>query len=395
MMFSTVIRRPAWRQLLACALLALAACGGVETGGTGTGAYVQGPISGFGSVIVAGVHFDDASAAIDDRDGALRSRDDLRLGMMVEIESGPIVDDGSGGRSATATRVRVASELLGPVTLLDTANAHIDVLGQPVRLTTATVVEEVTGGIAGLQLGDVVEVHGFFAPQQGYVATRVERRGAAPSAYRVRGVVSQLDVAGRSLRIGTQLFDLAAAGVPATLANGDFVRMSLQTAQVGGRWPVISLSIDSLSPGDRDVAEVEGLISAFTSATQFSVNGVRVDATRASFIDGSTGLGEGVRVKVRGRSLGGTLVADSVDIRTDADAFGDGIDLRDQITAVDATGQTFMLRGITIFYGTQPAPRFDGGTAADLAAGRRVRVRALLAADRTRVVAQRIEFVNN
>jgi len=47
------------RSLLTALLLALAACGGgVETGGTGAGAYVQGPISGFGSIIVSGVRFE-------------------------------------------------------------------------------------------------------------------------------------------------------------------------------------------------------------------------------------------------------------------------------------------------------------------------------------------------
>ena len=50
-------------------------------------------------------------------------------------ESGPISDDGSGGRIATATRVRLASELLGPVGIIDLANARIGVLGQLVRLT--------------------------------------------------------------------------------------------------------------------------------------------------------------------------------------------------------------------------------------------------------------------
>ena len=96
-------------------LLVLTACGGVETGGTGAGAYVQGPITGFGSVIVAGVRFDDSGARVEDADGVRRDRDELRLGMLVEVESGPIGDDGSGGRLATATRVRLASELLGPV----------------------------------------------------------------------------------------------------------------------------------------------------------------------------------------------------------------------------------------------------------------------------------------
>ena len=378
------------RPWLAGLLLALAACGGgVETGGTGAGAYVQGPIGGFGSIIVSGVRFDDSSASIEDPDGRVRGRDDLRLGMLVEVESGPIVDDGSGGRAATATRVRLASELLGPVTSTDVANARLTVLGQPVRLTAATVVDGVMGGATSLQIGDVVEVHGFFAPNDGYVATRIERRAAAPASYRVRGLVLDLDSAAKTLRIGLQRFDLTASGVPAGLANGQFVRLTLQTAQVGGRWPVSAITVETRSAGDRDEAELEGLITTFVSAAQFSVNGVRVDASAAPV----AGLAEGVRVEVRGRSVAGVLVAASVKLRSDDDAFNEGVDIRDAISTVDVAAQTFTLRGITVFYGN--APDFKNGSAADLAPTRRVRVRGTVSAERTRVIATRIEFVNN
>ena len=378
------------RALFTALLLALAACGGgVETGGTGTGAYVQGPISGFGSVIVAGVRFDDSTASIEDPDGGVRQRGDLRLGMQVEVESGPIGDDGSGGRAATAMRVRVASELLGPVTAIDLANARITVLGQPVRLTPATVLDGLPAGSASVQVGQVVEVHGFALPDDGYVATRIERRNGATASYRVRGLVRDLNAAAKTLRIGLQGFDLAATGVPAGLANGQFVRLSLQTALVNGRWPVTAIMVETRSAGDRDDAEVEGLITAFTSAARFSVNGVRVDAAAVSV----AGLAEGVRVEVRGRSVAGVLVAASVKIRSDNDAFNDGVDIRAAIDSVDPVTQTFVLRGITVFYGN--GPRFDNGTAANLVLAQRVRVRGNLSADRTRVIATRIEFVNN
>ena len=386
--------------LKAALLLVLAACGGgVETGGTGASAYVQGPITGFGSVIVAGVHFDDScSSCIEDADGTRRSRNDLRLGMMVEIESGPIGDDGSGGRIATATRVRLASELLGPVGVIDLTNARIGVLGQLVRLTPATVIDGVADGAAALVSGDVVEVYGFFDPIGGYVATRIERRATAPASYRVRGLVRDLDRMGHSMRIGMQGFDLADAVEPAGLDNDQFVRLAVSPVQVGGRWKVQSITIEDRSAGDRDEAEIEGLISAFSSKETFSVNGVRINtSSTTTFVDGSDGLAVGVRVRVRGRGQAGVLVAASVDIRSDADAFGEGVDIRDVIGNVDATAQTFALRGITVFYGTQPSPRVDNGTIGevDRGAGRRVRVRGVLSPDRTRVVATRIEFINN
>jgi len=384
------------RSLFAALLLALAACGGgVETGGTGAGSYVQGPISGFGSIIVSGVRFDDGCAAcIVDADDGRVARENLRLGMLVEVESGPISNDGSGGRVATATKVRLASELLGPVGLIDLVNARIGVLGQLVRLTPATVVDGIAGGAVALATGDVVEVYGFFDPNSGggYVATRIERRPSAPANFRIRGAARNLDTAARSLRIGLQLFDLTATGIPAGLADGQFVRLSLQTAQVAGRWPVTRIAIESRSVGDRDEAELEGLVSEFTSPALFSVNGVRVDAGNAPQV---AGLALGSRVKVRGRSQAGVLLASSVTLRSDDDAFNDGVDVRDLIAAVDVSSQTFSLRGITVFYGLVPTDRFSNGTVADLVAGRRVRVRGVLSADRTRVVATRIEFISD
>ncbi|MFZ2988859.1 MAG: hypothetical protein WA086_12770, partial [Ideonella sp.] len=92
------------RQMLLRSALALAslsvlvACGGggsadtdASTGGTPGAstltAFTSGSISGFGSVIVNGVRFDDSNATVEDDDGGRHGRDDLKLGASVEIES--------------------------------------------------------------------------------------------------------------------------------------------------------------------------------------------------------------------------------------------------------------------------------------------------------------------
>ena len=382
-------------------LLTVTGCGGgVETGGTGpTGSsFVEGPVSGFGSVIVAGIRFDESSARVEDADGTLRSRSELRLGMRVEIDAGRVADDGDGGRSASADRVRIVAELLAPVTLIGPGGLFIEVLGQVVRINAATVIDGLAGGLAALAVGDVVEVHGFVDTAtliDGYVATRIERRSPPPPAYRVRGLVRDLDTAARTLRIGTQLFDLAATGVPAGLANGQIVRLVVRTARVSGRWPVSAISAVSRQLPDRDEAQVEGLVTSFTSLSRFEVNGITVDAGNASFANGSAGVVRGARVKVRGNAAGGVLVASSVALRSDDDSFNEGVDIRDLIATVDSAAQTFTLRGITVFYGN--APRVDNGSLADLVngVGRSVRVRGVLSADRTRVLASRIEFINS
>jgi hypothetical protein len=375
------------------ALLVAACGGGVETGGTGpTGsAYVEGPITGFGSIIVAGVRFDDSSAVVEDN-GSGSSRDKLRLGMRVEVESGAIADDGSGGRAATATRVRFASDLIGPVTGADLAGLQIGVIGQPVRITAATVIDGAPGGAASLAVGDIVEVHGF-PSIDGYVATRIERRGAAPTTFRVRGLVSDLTATPPTLRIGSQSFDLAATGVPAGLVNGQLVRLTVGTAQVGGRWPVTAIAVEARRIDDRDDAEVEGLITSFTSLQRFAVNGAVVDASAATFPRGSVGVVLGARVKVRGRSAGGELIAATVELRNDSDVFNEGVDLRDVIANLNTATKTFEVRGVTVFYGN--GPEFKNGSEADLANGKPVRVRGTLSADRTRANATRIEFASS
>ncbi|MFD2452572.1 hypothetical protein [Ideonella paludis] len=57
---------------------------------TATGSFTSGAISGFGSIIVNGVRFDDSGAQVYDDDGNRRGSDDLKLGAHVEIEASRI-----------------------------------------------------------------------------------------------------------------------------------------------------------------------------------------------------------------------------------------------------------------------------------------------------------------
>ena len=89
----------------------------------------------------------------------------------------------------------------------------------------------------------------------------------------------------------------------------------------------------------------------------------------------------------------GVLVASKVGFRTDDDAFNEGIDLRGTLSGLDRVARTFVLRGVTIFYGTVPPPVYvSPASEAGLANLQCVRVHARLDADGTRVLATRIEF---
>src|SRR3954451_20563004 len=86
---------------------ALSGCGGggdgvASVGSGGTGSFSSGAITGFGSIIVNGVRFDDSQARITDDNGVLHNPGDLKLGMVVSI-TGSTVVAGVGGSSASAT----------------------------------------------------------------------------------------------------------------------------------------------------------------------------------------------------------------------------------------------------------------------------------------------------
>jgi Domain of unknown function (DUF5666) len=369
----------------------LAACGGGGVGSGGTGGFASGPITGFGSVIVNEVRFDDSSAIVEDADGNRRSRDDLRLGMTVEVDSGAITT-GLGGQAAIASRIRYDSELRGPVGLIDVAGSSFNVLGQRVVVDATTVFAEALGGLALLNTGTLVEVYAVYDPAANrYRAKRVDT-APANASLQLRGLVNQLDATAKTLRVGLITYDYATAtNVPADLAVGQFVRLRVLATPSNGRFTVLSFGTALRGLPDADGASLKGLITNFGSATSFSVNGRPVDATSASFPDGRTGLALGVRVEVKGNLRGGTLRATEVKIRTDEQEDESEFELRGPIESVNTAGQTFGLRGLTVSTARSDL-RYENGTAANLVVGRRVEVEGRLSADRLRIEASRIKF---
>ena len=379
--------------LLLAAAAAITGCGGgVGTGGTGGNAtaYASGPITGFGSVIVGGVRFDDAIASVEDGDGGRRSRDELRLGMTVEVDSSAISTDATGS-SATASRIRFESELVGAVGLVNAGGGTFTLLGQLVQVDTTTVFDDrLNGGLAGLTLGQPVEVYAVFdAASNRYRATRVEQ-STLSAGLRLRGPVSQLDTAAQSLRVGGQDYSYAGAtNIPTGLAVGQFVRLRLGLPGVlAPRWVVQSFSTALQALADADGVKVEGLISAFTSAAVFSVNGRPVDA---SAVAGTAGLAAGVRVEVQGSLRAGILRASTIRILSDQDLNDRGFEVTAAITAVSAAQATITLRGVTVSTARSDL-NYQSGTAADLVVGRTVEVRGVLSADRRVLEATRIRF---
>lgn len=380
-----------------CVAALVAACGGGGSDGSASSdtatAYASGPITGFGSVIVNGVRFDDSSARITDDDDSTVSRDDLRLGMSAEVQGAGVTTD-SLGRHGRALAIRIGNEIVGPVSAVDATAKTLTALGQTVDVTDNTLFgERITGGLAGITVGSVVEVNGALNVTTGhYTATRIEVRPNAPY-FRLRGVIASLDTTAKTFKIGDALISyagLSSTDMFASLANGLLVRVRLQTTQVDGAWVASRIAGGVRKIENQDEAEIHGLITAFTSATQFSVNGIVVDASNATFPNGQTGLALGARVEVEGKAVDGVIVARKVQLEDEREVHIRGFELHGAITTIDTTAKTFVLRGVTVNYGGTVV--YKDGTEADLKVGAQLEVKGVLNLDGKTLAAARIEF---
>lgn len=374
------------------ALCLLASCGGVESGGTGAPVASVGPISGFGSVIVNRVRFDERNASVLDDDGAAVSPDRLKLGVTTQIEASAAIQT-AGGLSAVASTIRISSELIGPVGTVNAAGSTFTVLGQTVLVTPATVFDAaIQGGMAGLVAGITVEVYGRLDVASGqYSATRVEPR-AAPAFYKVHGQIGAVDPNAKTLSIAGQLISFAQ--IPqADLANvavGNLVRVKLAATGDVSSQVATSISSGAVKLPDDNDAEVEGRITSWTSSRQFSIDGVPVDASKANFPQGEMGVVLGARVIVSGTTAAGVLQAQIVDLEGDESVSNTSFDLHGTIDALDPVSKTLSLRGMTVDFSGQV--QYGSGTAADLAVGRSIEVIGDLSSDGVRIEAQVINF---
>ena len=391
--------------LIVAAALALAACGGGESpSATGTPAatpaaastekataWASGPISGFGSVIVNGVRFDDTAAVVSDDSDRPQARERLKLGMMVEVDGASVSAAAGTGR---ALRIRFGSEIVGPVSARDATAGTLVVLGQTVVVTDTTAFDDsLVGGLAGVAIGQVIEVHALPDASTGrYRATRVEDAAGA-TGYQLRGPISGLDTAARTFVLGGQKIaygSVPAASLPARLADGMRVRVTLQTAQVDGAWVASAVSSGVRAIDDRPDGHIRGAITVVNGATGFEIGGLKVDTTRAAFPDGRDGIVVGARVEVEGAIVGGVLVATRVELDDRHAPERHAFELHGTVGTPNATAKTFVLRGVTVDWSGTVA--WSGGSATALVAGARVEVKGVPSADRTRLVATRISF---
>lgn len=378
-----------WVGALAAASIALmaASCGGggdlagVGSGGTGIrlASVSYGSISGFGSVIVNGVRYDETAATVTSDEGTTPGT--LGLGMVVEVR-GDIDSTGLGG---TADAITVFSEARGTVTAWSPTGFTL--LGLAVRTTANTYYE----GAAAIANGDYVEVYGIYDGSTGTLtATRVELQAPA-SRFKVRGAIGAFDGVARRFQLGALIVDFAGASpVPNGLAAGMMVRVHANAEPFGGVLAATRVDlVEALELGDAAKAQIEGAVDRFVSLADFSVDGVRVDASNAVFQGGvPSDLSVGRRLELEGPVQAGVLRASKIEFEDDA---AGAFELRGLIADFVDAGH-FTVRGTPV--DASGSVRYEGGGAANLRNGACVELKGALQPTSTgsRVLATDIHF---
>ncbi len=212
-----------------CALLlVLHACSSEpQSGISGSGAPVlvaNGPISGFGSVIVNGVRFDTDSTEIY-VNGNNANEQALKPGHVITVSSGNSAVNSEADFSAEV--LHLDHDVQGPISQIDTVNRSIEVLGQRVIILPDTKINlQNPDGFVSMQAGQFVQISGFRNSSGEIEASRVDEVTIAHGI--VTGELSELDVANRLFSVGGAQFMVAPDNSTidlSTVQNGTLVQV--------------------------------------------------------------------------------------------------------------------------------------------------------------------------
>ncbi|NHA13633.1 DUF5666 domain-containing protein [Thioalkalivibrio sp. XN279] len=380
----TKISRPA---LALAVMAAVAGCGGGSGGSSSDGSVVTPPpgggvvtpppggggdpgigidrggvfyaeLTGFGSIVVAGVRYDTAGAAIT-VEGQPATQSALEVGDVVLV-AGTVNDDGVTG---VAERVIADDVLEGPVESIDLSTGEFRVLAQTVVVTADTIFDDdfALRSLEGLASGDIVEIAGFLGDGR-IVATRVDRDDSN-DGFEVAGFVTSLDSGARTFKINDLVVDYTTAaidddfpgGAPAEgeLVEAEGIRFENGTLFANnldfwGNRPRVACDgfDDGDDDGDCDV-EIQGYVSAVASASSFELNGVPVTINSGtSFEDGTAAdIALNVRLEVDGFiNAEGVVVATEIDFEDDERP----IEIEARVQAVDLDNSVITLLGIRV-----------------------------------------------
>lgn len=315
--------------LLASVTFSLSTCGiggsqysGGGTGGTGIS---TGSISGFGSVVMNGVHYNTNAKTKKISNGkdnsAMMDQELFRIGMVVTVRYSPSNYD--------AQEIEYRNNLLGPISEISFgADNIIKILGHSVVVDNVEIFKQ----------GDIVEVSGFVDNagriRSAYIISVSPPMPPPFQEFDVKGFISESSSTG--FRIGplpdgsgitvAVSYDAAAiAGFSGRLDNGIFVQVTTaDTAPVAGSITATRIErLISRTDFPENVAvDFEGIVTKPWTGSgndlSFEVEGKRVMWTADTVFTGGTQIDtqeSNRKLQIQGMETGGVLSAVSIIFR--------------------------------------------------------------------------------
>lgn len=332
--------------------------GGIDGSGAPAvaGTVSTGSISGFGSVIVNGVHFNSDKAAVLIND-EMATENDLRTGYQVKI-TGAINKDGT----AVANTIEFSPNILGAIEAINTTNQQLTVLGHQVQISSETLFDSAINpnSLKGLKIGDIILVSGFANEKEIITATRIEL--SASQTRQIKGNISGINPASFTFKIKDLIVNYSAASlknVGGNLANDNQVVVigSLDAQGVLQAKTIVKIN-NSLSK-DVKTVEAQGFITRFASAADFDVAGIAWSTdSQTQFEEGNREkLALGVAVNVKGNlTASGVALANKVEFKRSAPN-----EIEGEVTSItpqsgqDITTGTLQINGINILTNAKTA----------------------------------------
>lgn len=396
-------KRRCWAGLSAGLLaLLLSGCGG-GVGTNGTGAAPQsagtGTVTGFGSVIIDGVAYDDSQADVWAEDAEDKARAEVKLGQRVSVE----YEAAEGAGKPLAKRISVQATLRGKVELVE--GATLTLLGQTVQINVDATAGPVTvlEGVATLSslVGQGVEIHALETTDgvsRSWQATRIEAIGGQDEGgdVRVSGRISALNAANaltRQFSIGPLQVSIEPSRLDAdtagALANGQMVRVLARQSDYDAAQSTLSarrvLVVSAPQVNAQATLTLTGLVSDLDEATKtFELDGQKVGYASAVFAPSTATLRNRRYVVVTASSQGGGVVqAKTVQVPQGLES----TELHGTVMGFDAVAGRFQVRGTWVRFGD--ATTFEDCGVAQWGNGAYVEVDGLVEASGT-VLARKI-----
>ena len=276
-----------------------------------------------------------------------RDGNELRLGMMVDVD-GTTIAAGPNGPASTAASVRLTRAVVGPVTASDVGRRTLSVLGQTVVVNGSTAFDATLhGGLAALKAGDMVSVYGLAGSSRadGGDTRRTSARG---DAWRLEGCRHGTRRQRQALRHRRGHCSTTAAPPtyrPALPMDNGFTSRSA-ALRSAACWPWRRSARRQPRLQTPHMPRSRAWWRNLTGKGQLRIGAISVDASLATIDPAPAALVAGAHAEVSGRLAAGVLVADKVRLLTPQEAESRSFHVIGTVGGLSATN--FLVRGVAV-----------------------------------------------